>query len=84
MNFAPAVNNRRAQLDGLDLFYREAGSKDAPIVLLLHGPCFLRTTILSCQVELRADDVDNYQVFPVPRTSSANSSQFSRPAIMSS
>lgn len=28
---------RSAEIDGLDIFYREAGPKDAPTVLLLHG-----------------------------------------------
>ena len=28
---------RTVEIDGLDIFYREAGSKDAPAVLLLHG-----------------------------------------------
>ncbi len=28
---------RRTQADGLEIFYREAGPKDAPVVLLLHG-----------------------------------------------
>ena len=28
---------RRTQIDGLSLFYREAGPKDAPTLLLLHG-----------------------------------------------
>jgi pimeloyl-ACP methyl ester carboxylesterase len=33
----PTVAHRTAKVDGLDIFYREAGSKDAPAVLLLHG-----------------------------------------------
>jgi dipeptidyl aminopeptidase/acylaminoacyl peptidase len=28
---------RTVQIDGLSIFYREAGPKDAPTVLLLHG-----------------------------------------------
>jgi len=28
---------RTVNVDGLSIFYREAGSKDAPILLLLHG-----------------------------------------------
>ena len=28
---------RTAKVDGVDIFYREAGPKDAPVVLLLHG-----------------------------------------------
>src|SRR5258707_1477996 len=31
------VSYRRAQVDGLSIFYREAGPKDAPALLLLHG-----------------------------------------------
>ena len=30
------VFNRTVKIDGLDIFYREAGPKDAPTVLLLH------------------------------------------------
>lgn len=33
----PVVSHQTVQIDGLDIFYREAGSKDAPTVLLLHG-----------------------------------------------
>ncbi len=31
------VHYRTANLDGLDIFYREAGPREAPVVLLLHG-----------------------------------------------
>jgi pimeloyl-ACP methyl ester carboxylesterase len=31
------VAYRTVKIDGLDIFYREAGPKDAPVVLLLHG-----------------------------------------------
>jgi pimeloyl-ACP methyl ester carboxylesterase len=31
------VHYRTASLNGLDIFYREAGPQDAPVVLLLHG-----------------------------------------------
>lgn len=34
---AEQVLYRTVEIDGLDIFYREAGSKDAPTVLLLHG-----------------------------------------------
>jgi pimeloyl-ACP methyl ester carboxylesterase len=33
----PAVFYRNIQVNGLNLFYREAGPTDAPVVLLLHG-----------------------------------------------
>lgn len=31
------VAHRTIEVDGLEIFYREAGPKDAPVVLLLHG-----------------------------------------------
>src|SRR5690606_37734701 len=34
---APAVHYRTAMVDGIEIFYREAGPRDAPGVLLLHG-----------------------------------------------
>ena len=34
---ARKVAHRSVKIDGLDIFYREAGPKDAPTVLLLHG-----------------------------------------------
>jgi pimeloyl-ACP methyl ester carboxylesterase len=33
----PAVSIKRIEADGVDVFYREAGAPDAPVVLLLHG-----------------------------------------------
>ncbi|QOV90042.1 alpha/beta fold hydrolase [Humisphaera borealis] len=33
----PAVLHRTVKVDGLDIFYREAGPADAPVLLLLHG-----------------------------------------------
>jgi pimeloyl-ACP methyl ester carboxylesterase len=33
----PLTSIHRVQADGVTVFYREAGSKDAPVVLLLHG-----------------------------------------------
>src|ERR1700744_287068 len=33
----PVGHYRTAKVDGVDVFYREAGPKDAPVVLLLHG-----------------------------------------------
>ena len=34
---APLVAHRTVQIDGLSIFYREAGPRDAPTILLLHG-----------------------------------------------
>lgn len=34
---AASVSYRRATIAGLELFYREAGRQDAPVILLLHG-----------------------------------------------
>ncbi len=31
------VHYKTARINGLDIFYREAGAKDAPVILLLHG-----------------------------------------------
>src|ERR1035437_9851952 len=33
----PPTFYRTTQIDGLSIFYREAGPKDAPTLLLLHG-----------------------------------------------
>ncbi|MFJ3799167.1 alpha/beta fold hydrolase [Streptomyces sp. NPDC090088] len=33
----PVVHHRTATIDGLDVFYREAGGPGAPVVVLLHG-----------------------------------------------
>jgi pimeloyl-ACP methyl ester carboxylesterase len=33
----PVVRYRTAEVNGLDIFYREAGRSDAPAILLLHG-----------------------------------------------
>ncbi len=32
-----SVKHRQIEIDGIDTFYREAGSEDAPVVLLPHG-----------------------------------------------
>lgn len=37
VNNPNAVKYKTEKIDGLDIFYREAGPKDAPTVLLLHG-----------------------------------------------
>ncbi|HEY0146211.1 MAG TPA: alpha/beta fold hydrolase, partial [Methylovirgula sp.] len=33
----PVTHHRTAKVDGVNIFYREAGPKDGPTVLLLHG-----------------------------------------------
>jgi pimeloyl-ACP methyl ester carboxylesterase len=33
----PAIRHKRVQADGVNIFYREAGPEDAPVLLLLHG-----------------------------------------------
>ena len=33
----PAVFYRKLKVEGVEIFYREAGPRDAPTVLLLHG-----------------------------------------------
>jgi hypothetical protein len=33
----PVVHYRTVKVDGVDIFYREAGPAGAPVVLLLHG-----------------------------------------------
>lgn len=33
----PTTHHRMAKIDGIDVFYREAGPRDAPVVVLLHG-----------------------------------------------
>jgi pimeloyl-ACP methyl ester carboxylesterase len=37
MPIIPAVHHRAIDIDGVSLFYREAGAPDAPAILLLHG-----------------------------------------------
>ena len=34
---ATQVHHKTMEIEGLDIFYREAGAKDAPTILLLHG-----------------------------------------------
>lgn len=33
----PVTHHRTTKVDGIDIFYREAGPDGAPVVLLLHG-----------------------------------------------
>jgi pimeloyl-ACP methyl ester carboxylesterase len=37
MTSSPVTHHRTVEIDGVSLFYREAGPGDAPVVLLLHG-----------------------------------------------
>ena len=37
MALVPVTSIHRVEADGVEVFYREAGSPDAPVVLLLHG-----------------------------------------------
>ena len=39
------VTNHRVEVDGVDLFYRGAGPKYGPVVLLLHGMCTITPKI---------------------------------------
>lgn len=39
MTQLPHTAYRTVQVDGLSIFYREAGPKNAPTILLLHGLC---------------------------------------------
>ena len=70
------VFHRTIQIDGLSIFYRKAGPKDAPVVLLLHGlpsssrmfnPLFAR---LSDQFHLVAPDYPGFghSDWPDPKT----------------
>lgn len=34
---SPAMHYRITNVDGVDIFYREAGPRDAPVIVLLHG-----------------------------------------------
>ena len=36
-NTPVTLNYRTANVDGVEVFYREAGPKEAPVLLLLHG-----------------------------------------------
>jgi pimeloyl-ACP methyl ester carboxylesterase len=79
MNFAKAAHPilyRTAHVDGLSIFYREAGPKDAPTLLLLHGlpsssrmfePLFTR---LSDRYHLVAPDYPGFghSDWPDPKT----------------
>jgi hypothetical protein len=33
----PVIQYKNTMIDGVNVFYREAGPKDAPVLLLLHG-----------------------------------------------
>jgi pimeloyl-ACP methyl ester carboxylesterase len=36
-NIIPATTVKTVSVDGIDVFYREAGDQKAPVILLLHG-----------------------------------------------
>jgi len=70
------ISYRAIQIDGLSIFYREAGPKDAPTLLLLHGlpsssrmfePLFVR---LADRYHLVAPDYPGFghSDWPNPRT----------------
>jgi pimeloyl-ACP methyl ester carboxylesterase len=70
---SPPVSYRTAQVDGLSIFYREAGPKDAPALLLLHGlpsssrmfePLFAR---LAAEFRLVAPDYPGFGHSDAPR-----------------
>ena len=55
-----ATKHKTAIIDGVKLFYREAGPEDAPVVLLLHGfpsssRMFTRPGMSEIQLELVFD-----------------------------
>jgi pimeloyl-ACP methyl ester carboxylesterase len=73
---AQPISYRTVKIDGLSIFYREAGSKDAPTILLLHGhptssrqfePLFAR---LADRFHLVAPDYPGFghSDWPDPRT----------------
>jgi pimeloyl-ACP methyl ester carboxylesterase len=66
-----ATSYRTIEIDGLSIFYREAGPKDAPTLLLLHGlpsssrmfePLFAR---LSDRYHLVAPDYPGFAITPI-------------------
>ena len=52
-----AVKYRTADVDGVKVFYREAGSADAPVLLLLHGFPDLPSHMFRDLIPLLADRV---------------------------
>jgi pimeloyl-ACP methyl ester carboxylesterase len=66
------VSFRKVDVDGFNIFYREAGSKDAPVLLLLHGfptaSHMFRDLIpqLSNQVRLVAPDLPGFGQSDMP------------------
>jgi len=57
------VNYRKTKVNDLDIFYREAGSKNAPVVLLLHGyptSSHMFRNLLSGQYHVIAPDLPGF------------------------
>ena len=70
---AMSTEHKTVQIDGLDIFYREAGPKDAPTILLLHGfptsSHMFRNLIpaLADEFHLVAPDYPGFGASPMPR-----------------
>lgn len=73
----PSVTYKTVQVDGVDIFYREVGPKDAPVLLLLHGvPTSSRMyqpmleSILNTKYRLIAPDYPGFghSSWPDPKT----------------
>ena len=73
MKSTGSTQHKTVQVDGLDIFYREAGSKDAPTILLLHGfptsSHMFRNLIpaLADEFHLIAPDYPGYGASSMPR-----------------
>jgi pimeloyl-ACP methyl ester carboxylesterase len=53
------LSGRTVRVDDLDIFYREAGSKDGPAILLLHG---LPSSSRMYQVLLESELANQYHL----------------------
>ena len=52
----PLTSHHRVEADGVNVFYREAGAADAPVILLLHG--FPTSSFRVCRQEPTFDRCD--------------------------